>query len=123
MCILVVDDSASMRRLLIEDLSQFGLQACEADGSIAAIEQLRGSCNFRLVISDINMPGSDGLELIEAIQREFREQAPAIFVLSAERSVEAKERARELGVRAWVVKPYRREALVAAINKTIGAVA
>lgn len=121
MSVLVVDDSLLIQEQIIDDLAEAGIVVRAVGSGSDALERLRADRGIRLVISDVNMPDMDGIELAEAIRTELGVDGPSIFIVSAERSADAKARARALDVKAWIVKPYSKEQLQAAVGKVVGA--
>lgn len=81
---------------------------------------LGGATNYDLLISDINMPQMNGLELVEIIKSEPRFMPKPILVLSTESSKEMKEKGRKAGVIGWIVKPFNEERLRQVVRLTLG---
>lgn len=114
--ILTVDDSASMRALLLGALKGAGFAVDQAGDGLAALEWLAGNeCD--LVITDINMPRLDGFGLIERLRAASAHRDLPILVLSTESSDEKKARARAAGATGWIVKPFDTAKLVAAVRR------
>lgn len=114
--ILVVDDAATVRQQLRIVLEQAGYSICEArDGAqaLAVIEKNR----IALVISDINMPRVDGLELLE--QLKLRGRSLPFLMLTVEQHPSLIDRARRAGAIGWIVKPFKAEPLVKAVAKLL----
>lgn len=116
--ILAVDDSPSMRMLLRATLTNQGFTVFEAEDGVDALEKLDGATPD-LVITDINMPRMDGFQLIEALRAEGANAGLPILVLTTEASDEKKARARNAGATGWIVKPFDREKLGAAIRRVL----
>ena len=116
--ILTVDDSPSMRMLLRAALTEQGFVVFEAEDGVDALEKL-DSATPDLVITDINMPRMDGFGLIEALRGGGIGAALPILVLTTEASDEKKARARSAGATGWIVKPFDREQLGAAIRRVL----
>lgn len=116
MNVLIVDDSHSLRQQLRADLEEVGIAVTEAENGAEALNRADEGGRFDLVISDVNMPDMDGLSFIEALRRGESRKTP-VFMLSAERSSDAKARAKAAGVTAWIVKPYVKDRLVSAVSR------
>jgi two-component system chemotaxis response regulator CheY len=114
--ILTVDDSASMRALLLHALTTSGFEVAQADDGIAAIEWLAIN-EVDVVITDINMPRLDGFGLIERLRAGNRHNDRPILVLTTESSDEKKQRARDAGATGWIVKPFDPEKLATAVRR------
>jgi len=117
--VLVVDDEASIRELLIKTLSlgEYEVETV-ADGH-AALTWLRdGTHACDLVIVDLKMPGMDGLMLIREIKR-LRPELPVIIITGFSTEVSAIE-AVNLGVAGYLTKPFRVPQVLAAAAKALG---
>lgn len=114
--ILTVDDSASMRALLLHALSNNGFDVSQADDGVSALEWLATN-DVDVVITDINMPRLDGFGLIEQVRAGNRHRDRPILVLTTESSDEKKARARAAGATGWIVKPFDADKLVAAVRR------
>lgn len=114
--ILTVDDSASMRALLLHALQQEGFDVEQAEDGQEALEWL-ASNEVDVIITDINMPRLDGFGLIERLRESARHADRPILVLSTESSDEKKKRARDAGATGWIVKPFNQEKLAAAVRR------
>lgn len=100
--ILIVDDDNLSREFLAEAVSSLGLQADAVASGREALERL-DTKDFDLVLTDLRMPGMDGIELIQAMQLRFSE-VPAVLV-TAHGTIEATVQAMRLGARDFLVKP------------------
>ena len=118
--ILIADDSETFRHTLSNDLKEQGYAVHQASDGQEAIEMMRRLEQISLIILDVNMPGADGLEVLETSQKEDLLKDKVVFMLTANSSAELKERGKKLGVRAWITKPYKKETLIMAIEKVLG---
>ncbi len=114
--ILTVDDSASMRALLLHALQAQGFEVVQAEDGIEALEWLAAN-DADIVITDINMPRLDGFGLIERLRSIARHRDRPILVLTTESSDEKKARARQAGATGWIVKPFDPEKLATAVRR------
>ena len=106
--VLVVDDAAEMRALAIAALRSLpAVELVEADGGEAALRWV-ATVPIALVLTDIQMPGIDGFELIRRLRRGA---APAIRIVAMSADATNLECARELGADATIAKPFRAEAI------------
>jgi len=112
--VLVVDDSATMRKIIVKGLRDAGFGTCEfteaADGT-SALEALRKN-EFDLVLSDINMPGMDGLSLVRSA-REDSAISPdlPIVMITTEGGLEKVEQALAAGATDYLHKPFSTQQL------------
>jgi len=118
--ILIVEDSATTRALIravIEELGDF--ETVEAASGFEALKMLPLQ-EYALIITDINMPDINGLELINFIRSNPRYNHLPIIIVSTEKSDEDKKRGMALGATAYVTKPFKSTELQETIKKTIG---
>jgi two-component system, chemotaxis family, chemotaxis protein CheY len=114
--ILTVDDSPSMRALLMHALTAEGFHVDQADDGVSALDWLKeNECD--VVITDINMPRMDGFGLIENLRRDAIHDGRPILVLTTEASEEKKAQARNAGATGWIVKPFDAAKLAAAVRR------
>jgi two-component system, chemotaxis family, chemotaxis protein CheY len=114
--ILVVDDSDTVRGQLRKDLESVGHTVLEAENGMVGIAVLESNTDVQLILCDVNMPILDGIGMVERLyQNEALRKIPK-FMLTTEASADMKQRAKAVGVRAWLVKPYSADKLLAAIN-------
>ena len=112
--VLVVDDSATMRKIIIKGLREAGfgeLEFAEAVDGASALEALRKD-DFDLVLSDINMPGMDGLALVRCVRDEALGGADLpIVMITTEGGLERVEEALAAGANDYLRKPFSAEQL------------
>jgi len=117
--ILIVEDSATTRALIravIDELGEF--ETGEAASGFEALKMLPQQ-EYDLIITDINMPDINGLELINFIRNNARYKQIPIIIVSTERSEEDKKRGMALGATAYVTKPFKSVELQEIIKKTL----
>ena len=106
--ILVVDDSETVRLKISQLLKQLGHKVLEAENGIVALEVLRGNPDLELCICDINMPEMDGLTFVEEVRKKNDETKDlTFFMCTTETSKAHRDKAKSLGVRGWIHKPYK----------------
>jgi PAS domain S-box-containing protein len=116
---LVVDDSATNRRILTAQLRKWGLEVEEADGGTDALARLAAR-PFDLALVDRRMPDMDGLELCRRIRERWAPQALPLIVLSSIGAKPAGSADGVLGIAAFLTKPARQSSLFDAV---VGAIA
>jgi two-component system chemotaxis response regulator CheY len=112
--VLVVDDSATMRKIIVKGLREAGFGACQvteaADGA-SALGALRGA-EFDLVLCDINMPGMDGLSLVRSAREDATISADLpIVMITTEGGLEKVEEALASGATDYLRKPFTSDQL------------
>lgn len=117
MKILVVDDFATMRRILKNILKQLGYHNIEEadDGSVALAKLQKEKYDF--VITDWNMPNVNGLELLKAIRSSDELKHMPVLMVTAEALKENIVQAVKEGVNNYIVKPFTPETLKEKIDK------
>jgi PAS domain S-box-containing protein len=125
--VLVIDDNATNRRILEEQLVNWKMRPTLVAGGIEALDILhgmleRGETAFPLVLVDANMPGMDGFEVVERIQQENGLSSGAIMMLSSGSLQEKVGRCRELGITSHLTKPIKPSDLLAAIRGALAGV-
>ena len=120
MSVLVVDDYATMRRIVRNLLTQIGFSDIDeaADGA-GALRKLRER-PFQLVISDWNMEPMTGLQLLQEVRADARLKAMPFIMVTAESKTENVVAAKEAGVNNYIVKPFNAETLKKKIESVIG---
>ncbi len=104
--ILIVDDSRMMRDIVTYALECAGYTALiQAEDGVDALEKIAAH-PFDLIITDINMPRMDGIQLCQALQKEEKTSSIPIIVLTTESSDEMKSKGRDAGAWAWIIKPF-----------------
>ncbi|HWK75247.1 MAG TPA: response regulator [Povalibacter sp.] len=116
--ILAVDDSPSMRDMVRIALTDAGYEVTQATDGREALEFARQG-SFDLVLSDVNMPGMDGIDLIRALRSESAYKHTPILMLTTESSVERKRAGKDAGATGWIVKPFDPEQLVATMQRVL----
>jgi len=117
--ILIVEDSATTRALIravIDELGEY--ETVEAGSGFEALKMLPQQ-EYDLIITDINMPDINGLELINFVKNNPRYNHLPIIIVSTERSEEDKKRGMALGATAYVTKPFKSSELQEVIKKTL----
>ncbi len=110
--ILIVEDSATMRSLLVSCLEELGepVKITEASSGFEALRYLPRD-EFDLVVTDINMPDINGLELVSFVKNNEKYQGIPLVIVSTEGSDRDRDKGLELGADAYLVKPFEPELL------------
>lgn len=114
--ILAVDDEPNMRRLLEISLRQAGYRALSASHGREALEMIQQQ-QIDLVVSDLHMPGMNGLQLLGTLRKEY-EHLPFIMV-TAQGEIKTAVEAMKLGASDYILRPFELETLEVAIDKAL----
>lgn len=117
--ILVVDDSGSVRNGVSDYLRAADLEVITAIDGIDAFNKISTDANIGLAIVDINMPNLDGLSFVQRVRDEMPENQVIFIMLTTEFSDELKQHGLKLGVRGWIVKPFKGELAINTIKKML----
>lgn len=117
--IATVDDSASMRQMVSFTLKSAGYAVIEATDGEDALAKLNGA-SVKMVITDLNMPRMDGMELIRRLRAMPAFKFTPIVLLTTESQPEKKQQGKAAGATGWIVKPFTPEQLLAVVKKVVG---
>jgi two-component system chemotaxis response regulator CheY len=116
---LVVDDFATMRRIVMNQLKELGFSKIEeAEDGVAALRLLQSS-KFDFVVSDWNMPNMNGLDLLKAIRADDALKGLPVLMVTAEAKKENIIEAATAGASGYIVKPFTAATLDEKINKIL----
>lgn len=120
--VLIVDDSRIMRRMVARSLALSGVtlrDVHEASDGQQALSLMRGT-RIDVVFADINMPIMNGVEMVEKMAADRTFAAPPVIIVSSERNDKRIARLKELGVHAYINKPFMPEQFVVALRAVLG---
>lgn len=117
--IMVVDDSMSVRRVVSTALTAVGFKVIQGRDGQHALDQLKNGIEVDLIVSDINMPRMNGLEFVKLAKMLPNCKYTPVIMLTTESGDDIKAKGRQLGVRAWLVKPFQGDQMLAAVKKLI----
>jgi len=118
--VLVVDDSSTVRAQVREALSAAGFDVYEARDGVEGLALINSLVDLAAIVCDVSMPKLGGIEMIETIEKLLTTSGrttPPIVMLTTEGRGELVQRAKRAGAKAWLVKPFKPELLLAAIHK------
>lgn len=116
MSILLVDDSAMLRKQMGTALKNAGFEVIEAPDGHAALELLKGT-GVSCVVCDVNMPRMNGVELVEELAKRASADRPPVVMLTSESKPDLVERAMAAGAAGWLVKPCNPDHVVRVVVK------
>ncbi len=105
--VLIVDDSATMRKIIMRGLRQAGVEVAdfkEAGDGVEGMAALEGA-SVDLILSDVNMPNMNGLDFVKSVHEKFPDHAP-IIMITTEGSEEVIKEAIARGAKGYLKKPF-----------------
>lgn len=116
--IMVVDDSASLRQVVGIALRKAGYEVLEAADGKDGLARLTGQ-KVHMIVSDVNMPNMDGIAFVKAVKQLPAYRFTPIAMLTTESQDEKKKQGQEAGAKAWIVKPFKPEQLLAVVARLV----
>ena len=117
--VMTVDDSASVRQMVVFTLSQGGYEVIEAVDGRDGLTKLRGAkCD--MIVTDLNMPVLDGIGMIREVRKDPTHRNVPIVMLTTESQEGRKQEGKTAGATGWIVKPFKPEQLLAVVKRVIG---
>jgi two-component system chemotaxis response regulator CheY len=118
--ILIVDDAKTIRQQVNFTLTKSNFTVIEAADGLEAIQKLRENPDIAVIVSDVNMPELNGIEMTKKINNSEDLPHPPILILTTEGANELVTQAKAAGAKGWVVKPFKPENLIEAVKKLAG---
>ena len=116
---LIVDDFSTMRRIIRGLLKEAGyVEADEAEDGQVGLQKLYGT-QFDFVITDINMPNMNGLEMLANMKQDEKLKDIPVLMITAEASKDDVLRAAQIGADGYIVKPFSKSTLEEKISKIL----
>jgi two-component system chemotaxis response regulator CheY len=116
--IMTVDDSATIRQMLSFTLNDAGYEVIEAIDGRDAYDKLKNN-PVNMVITDLNMPQMDGIELIREVRKDPANRFVPIIMLTTESQEKKKQEGKAAGASGWIVKPFSPEQLLAVVKMVL----
>lgn len=116
--IMTIDDSPSLRQMVALTLESAGFDVVEASDARDAIAKLGGR-EYHLFLTDLNMPGMDGIELTRKLRSMQEYRFVPIVLLTTESQQEKKIQGKAAGATGWIVKPFQPQDLLATVKRVM----
>lgn len=116
--VMIVDDSASLRAVVGIALKGAGYDVIEGSDGKEALGKLNGQ-KVNLIISDVNMPNMDGIAFLSAVKQMPNYKFTPVIMLTTESQEERKRQGQQAGAKAWIVKPFKPDLLLSAVQKLV----
>ena len=113
--ILIIDDSLMVRQQVSRALSGAGFSLLDAVDGLDGHQKLAATPDVKLIVCDVNMPRMNGIEFLEKLSS--LNLGIPVVMLTTEGQPEMIQRAKTLGAKGWIVKPFKPEMLIAAAKK------
>lgn len=117
--IFLVDDSATILLSISNILVKAGYSVEKAANAEEALRKFQGGVKVDLLITDLNMPGMNGIELIKEVRKLMAYRFMPILFLTTESQQSRKMEAKAAGASGWIVKPATADALLNAIKMVL----
>lgn len=118
--ILIIDDSTSLRQVVDISLKSAGYAVVQADNGQTALDKLtQQGVKPSLIICDVNMPIMDGITFVKELKSLPEHKFTPVVMLTTEAGEEKKLAGQMAGAKAWLVKPFRADTLLKAVQKLI----
>jgi two-component system chemotaxis response regulator CheY len=116
--LLIVDDSASMRQMVSFTLKDAGYEVISANNGKDALTKA-DNAKIAMVITDLNMPEMDGIELIKQLRGKPGFKFTPIVMLTTESQDSKKLAGKQAGASGWIVKPFKPDQLLDTVKKFV----
>ncbi|MBN1907802.1 MAG: response regulator [Deltaproteobacteria bacterium] len=117
--IMAVDDSTSIRQMVGFILRDAGYEVIEAIDGQDGVNHLLNNSGIDMIITDLNMPNMDGIELIKQARAMPKYKYIPIVMLTTESQDNKKQAGKAAGATGWIVKPFQPDQLLAVIRKVL----
>jgi two-component system chemotaxis response regulator CheY len=115
---MTIDDSPSLRQMVALTLENAGYEVVEASDGRDAVAKLGGR-EYHLFVTDLNMPGMDGIELTRKLRGMPEYRFVPIVLLTTESTQEKKMQGKAAGATGWIVKPFQPADLLATVKRVM----
>jgi two-component system chemotaxis response regulator CheY len=116
--VLVVEDSATMRSFVVAALEAAGFEVTTAKSGFEALKILAQD-RFRIIITDVNMPDINGLEVVRYVRDNPNHKQTPLLIISTDGRDKDRERGMKLGATDYLIKPFKPEDLIATVQRCL----
>lgn len=118
--VLIVDDSPTVRQQVSGVLRDAGFAVVEAVDGLQGAQLIESRDDLSVVVCDVNMPRMSGIEMLERVKGGGKRANLPVIMLTTESRPDLIEKAKGLGAKGWVVKPFKPELFVKGLQKLVG---
>ena len=115
--ILIIDDSATVRQQVRAALTGVGFEVVEAADGLDGLKQITDRNDLAGVVCDVNMPHLNGLEMLERVKASGKLASLPVLMLTTEGQPAMVQKAKAVGAKGWLVKPFKSDVLAATMRK------
>jgi two-component system, chemotaxis family, chemotaxis protein CheY len=117
--IMTVDDSSTVRQMLSFTLEDAGYEVLEAIDGVDAMSKLAAGEKVDMLITDLNMPKMDGIELIRSVRKDPANRFIPIIMLTTEAQESKRQEGKSAGASGWIVKPFKPQQVLAVVRMVL----
>ncbi len=114
--IMTVDDSPTVRQMLRLTLEDAGYEVVEAVNGADALRKLDEGEKIDMLITDLNMPNMDGIELIRSVRKDTARRFMPIIMLTTETQESKRQEGKAAGASGWLVKPFKAQQVLGIVR-------
>ena len=121
--LMIVDDSSTMRKIIKRVLRQAEIAVdniLEAGNGVEALEQLTANPDVALILSDVNMPEMNGIDLVKKVREAHQKESLPVIMVTTEGGQAMVDSAMESGANGYVTKPFTPDSIRSALDPFIG---
>lgn len=121
--LMIVDDSSTMRKIIKRVLRQAEIAVeniLEAGNGVEALEQLTANPDVALILSDVNMPEMNGIDLVKKVREAHQKDALPVIMVTTEGGQAMVDSAMESGANGYVTKPFTPDSIRSALDPFLG---
>jgi len=118
--IMVVDNSESVRELIAFSLENAGYHVVKASDGLDAVNKIKSRIDLDMLITDLNMPNMNGIELSRQVRVNPQHRFIPIIVITTESDELKKKEAKTAGASGWLKKPFKPQQILAVVKKVLG---
>lgn len=115
---LVVEDSKTMRSFVVNALQEEGFEVTTANSGLEALKVLAQN-QFHLIITDVNMPDINGLEVVKYVRQKSNAKDTPLLIISTDGRDQDRERGMNLGASDYLIKPFPPEKLISTVRRCL----
>jgi two-component system, chemotaxis family, chemotaxis protein CheY len=117
--IMTVDDSSTVRQMMRFTLEDAGYEVLEAEDGVDALGKLSAGARIDMLITDLNMPNMDGIDLIRAVRKDGNYRFIPIIMLTTETQESKRQEGKSAGASGWIVKPFKPQQVLAVVRMVL----